>query len=172
MKLHYTLVLKGNIDLAKVKFAQGCCGANLDVLAHMALWEHGLDYGHDTGHGIGYLLGVHEGPQSIHWRAARVPLQPGMLTSDEPGLYIEGSHGIRIENDLLCVNGSETPFGKLLEFETMTLCPIDKEPIIKELLTADEIDYLNAYHKRVYELLAPGLEPEIAEWLKEATAAL
>ncbi len=169
MKLHFTLVLKGTLDLAMASFTDGIFGAQLDVLAHGPMWKYGITYKHGTGHGIGYLLSVHEGPQNISFalRPGAVPMQEGMLTSDEPGIYIEGSHGIRTENDILCVRK-----GEMLAFETLTLCPIDREAILPELLTVEEREFLNEYHKKVYEKLAPELNADEAKWLAYATAEI
>lgn len=169
-KFHYTLVLKGMIDLASARFACGCTGANLDILARGPLWQYGLDYNHGTGHGVGYLLNVHEGPQRIHWnpRGSHVIMEPGMLTSDEPGMYLEGEYGIRTENLLLCREAVDNDYGRFLEFETVTLAPVDKEAIDLSLMTPGEIEWLNQYHEKVYTTLSPYLEPEEAAWLKEA----
>ena len=170
-KEHFTLVLKGTIDLAMAVFPEGTSGANLDVYARMPLWQRGLDFRHGTGHGIGYLLNVHEGPQNIR-KNGLAPFVPGMLTSDEPGYYEAGSHGIRTENDILCVPAFESYYGKFYKFETLTLCPIDREAIIPEMLSSEELEWLNGYHAAVYEKLAPMLAPEIAGWLKEVTRPL
>lgn len=169
-KLHYTLVLKGMIALADARFVYGCSGCNLDILAREPLWQYGLDYNHGTGHGVGYLLNVHEGPQRIHWspKNRSVIMEPGMLTSDEPGIYLEGEYGIRTENLVLCKEAGENGYGRFLKFETVTLAPIDKEAIDLALMTPREIQWLNEYHEKVYNTLSPYLEPEEAEWLCEA----
>lgn len=169
-KFHYTLVLKGMIDLAAARFTYGCTGSNLDILTRGPLWQYGLDYNHGTGHGVGYLLNVHEGPQRIHWnpRGSFVVMEPGMLTSDEPGMYLEGEYGIRTENLVLCREAEENEYGRFLEFETVTLAPIDKEAIDLSLMTPDEIKWLNEYHEKVYNTLSPYLKKEEAEWLEEA----
>ncbi|MDO5411030.1 MAG: aminopeptidase P family protein [Lachnospiraceae bacterium] len=169
-KLHYTLVLKGMIALASARFMYGCTGANLDILTRGPLWQYGLDYNHGTGHGVGYLLNVHEGPNRIHWNARRgsAIIEPGMLTSDEPGMYLEGEYGIRTENLILCKEMEENEYGRFLKFDTVTLVPIDKDAIDLSMLTQAEIDWLNQYHERVYETLAPCLKPEEADWLREA----
>lgn len=174
MKKHYTAVLRGNLALASAVFPAGTAGANLDILARKPLWDLRLDYNHGTGHGIGYFLNVHEGPQSFHWRLGSrkgntVPLEPGMVITDEPGVYITGSHGIRTENDLLVIENSTNEFGKFYSFEVLTLCPIDKRPIIPEELTCDERAALNAYHRHVFESLSPYLDENERSWLKEAT---
>lgn len=163
---HYTLVLKGHIALAMAKFPAGTPGCRLDVLAREPLWKAGLNFGHGTGHGVGFFLGVHEGPQDIRQNLNATPLYEGMITSDEPGLYVEGSHGVRHENLLLCVPAEETPFGEFLAFETLTLCHFDTSIIDWTLLTEDEAFWLRAYNWSVYNRLSPLLEPEVAEWLK------
>ncbi|MCL2650156.1 MAG: aminopeptidase P family protein [Candidatus Azobacteroides sp.] len=172
MRTDYTLVLKGHIALAQARFPQGTKGCQLDILARKALWDRGLNYLHGTGHGIGYFLNVHEGPQSIRTDLHPTPLQPGMVTSNEPGLYRAGEYGIRIENLILTVTGETTAFGSFYQFETLTLCPIDKKPIDKSLLTGNEIEWLNNYHQNVYEKISPFLNEEEKAWLKEKTAAL
>lgn len=173
MKEHFTLVLRCNLDLAMAVFKQGCTGANLDIFARMPLWERGLDFNHGTGHGVGFLLNVHEGPNRFHWKvtAARpgYEMAPGMVTTDEPGYYQAGSHGIRTENELLCVTKNESEYGTFLAFEQLTYCPIDRDAIVPELLTEAEKKYLNEYHEMVYQKLASGLEPEVAAWLREIT---
>ena len=171
----YTLVLKGNLRLGGVKFPQGCCGANLDVLARGALWEHGMDYNHGTGHGVGYLLSVHEGPQSIQWHlgpGGKEPLLPGMVLSNEPGFYIKDRFGVRLENLLLVRRAEDIPEGHFLNFETMTLAPFEREAILTELLNAEELALLNAYHARVLQVIGPRLAPKEREWLQWAAAPL
>lgn len=174
-KAHYTAVLRGNLNLAAARFKSGCTGRNLDYLARAPLWAMGLDYNHGTGHGVGQLLSVHEGPQTIRSRppeAKEAPLVPGMITSDEPGLYLDGQYGIRLENLLLCVEAEVTDFGRFLAFETLTLTPFDLDAVDPALLTQEERDRLNAYHARVYTAIAPHLPPEEAQWLQTATAPL
>ena len=171
-KTDYTLVLKGHIALAMAVFPSGTRGAQLDVLARMPLWSHKMNFLHGTGHGVGHFLSVHEGPQSIRMNENPIVLQPEMVTSNEPGVYKGGSHGIRTENLTLVCSAGEGLFGEYLKFETITLCPICKKGIIKELLTADEVDWLNNYHQQVYEKLSPKLNEEEKAWLKEATAAI
>lgn len=156
-KTDYTLILKGHIALAMAVFPEGTRGAQLDVLARMPIWKERMNYLHGTGHGVGHFLNVHEGPQSIRMNENPVALQPGMVTSNEPGVYKAGSHGIRTENLVLTVPAGEGMFGKYLKFETLTLCPICRKGIIKELLTAEEIGWLNDYHRTVYEKLSPDL---------------
>lgn len=171
-KTDYTLILKGHIALAMAVFPEGTRGAQLDVLARMPIWKKRMNYLHGTGHGVGHFLNVHEGPQSIRMNENPVALQPGMVTSNEPGVYKAGSHGIRTENLVLTVPAGEGMFGKYLKFETLTLCPICRKGIIKELLTAEEIGWLNNYHRTVYEKLSPDLNNDEREWLKEACKAV
>ena len=171
-KTDYTLILKGHIALAMAVFPEGTRGAQLDVLARMPIWKERMNYLHGTGHGVGHFLNVHEGPQSIRMNENPIALQPGMVTSNEPGVYKAGSHGIRTENLVLTVPAGEGMFGKYLKFETLTLCPICRKGIIKELLTAEEIGWLNDYHRTVYEKLSPDLNNDEKEWLKEACKAV
>ena len=171
-KTDYTLILKGHIALAMAKFPAGTRGAQLDVLARMPIWQQGMNFLHGTGHGVGHYLSVHEGPQSIRMNENPVALQPGMLTSNEPGVYKAGSHGIRTENLLLVCKDKEGMFGEYYKFETVTLCPICKKGIIKELLNAEEVEWLNSYHRTVYKKLSPSLTEEEKVWLREATASI
>ncbi len=168
MKQHYTAVLKGHIALAKAKFTAGTTGADLDPLARKPLQDLGLDYNHGTGHGVGHLLSVHEGPQTISPRGTKFSIQPGMITSNEPGVYIENSHGIRLENEILC---TEDTLGRL-QFETITFCPFDRDAIAANQLTEEERDWLDAYHAEVYEKIAPLVSEETKIWLYEATKKL
>jgi Xaa-Pro aminopeptidase len=172
MRERFTLVLKGHIAIASARFPKGTRGIDLDPFARRALWQAGLDYDHGTGHGIGSYLSVHEGPQSIS-RAGMAVLEPGMIISNEPGYYKEGAYGIRIENLLVveprAIRGAErTMYG----FETLTLAPIDRRLIVKDMLTADEVAWLDAYHARVAAALSPELDDEARAWLKAATAPL
>ena len=169
-KKDYTLVLKGHINLAMAKFPAGTRGAQLDVLAHLPLWQNGMNYLHGTGHGVGHFLSVHEGPQSIRMNENPVVLYPGMVTSNEPGVYKTGSHGIRIENLILTCKDQAGMYGDYLKFETLTLCPICKKGIIKGMLNDEEINWFNTYHQKVYNTLSPLLNKEEKEWLKEATS--
>ena len=169
MKRNYTSVLKGHIQLASAVFPAGTVGMQLDVLARQALWKAGLNFLHGTGHGVGCFLNVHEGPQSIRMNYNPAPLKPGMITSNEPGLYLTGEYGIRIENLMLTVKAKTTTFGNFYAFETLTLCPIDTYLIDYSLLSTDEIDWLNTYHQKVYEQLSPLLSPEEKNWLKKRT---
>ncbi|MEG1562571.1 MAG: aminopeptidase P family protein [Bacteroides sp.] len=168
-KTDYTLVLKGHIALSLAKFPAGTRGAQLDVLAHLPMWNHGMNFLHGTGHGVGHFLSVHEGPQSIRMNENPVVLQPGMVTSNEPGIYKGGSHGIRTENLTLVCKAFDGMFGEYLQFETLTLCPICTKGICKEMLTAEEVAWLNEYHQKVYEKLSPALDEAEKAWLKEAT---
>ena len=175
----YTLVLKGTLALSRTRFPRGTLSPMLDAIARAPLWEHGLDYGHGTGHGVGYFLNVHEGPQSISktMPEPQMAMEPGMITSIEPGLYRPGRWGIRIENLVLNVHvastvpGGVTEFGEFLEFETLTLCPIDTRCIERSLLRQDEIDWLNAYHATVRERLVPQVDGAALAWLIERTQA-
>ena len=166
-KEDYTLVLKGHIGLAMAVFPKGTAGCQIDALAREPLWRTHRSFGHGTGHGVGFFLGVHEGPQDIRQNFNRVPLEAGMITSNEPGIYREGMHGVRHENLVLCVEDGETEFGSFLRFETITLCHFDTSAIIVNLLNEDEKAWLNAYNARVFETLSPLLPAEIAAWLEE-----
>ena len=168
-KEDYTLVLKGMISLSMAVFPKGTTGHHLDVLARMPLWKAKRNFGHGTGHGIGYYLCVHEGPQSIRWQYNPQPLLPGMVTSNEPALYREGMHGVRHENIILCKDAGSSQFGEWNEFETLTLCHFDTAAVLPELLSADELAWLNAYNERVYETLAPLLPEDVALWLRSKT---
>jgi Xaa-Pro aminopeptidase len=168
-KIDYTLVLKGHIALAMAKFPVGTRGAQLDALARISLWQRGMNYLHGTGHGVGHYLNVHEGPQSIRMNENPVALEAGMLTSNEPGIYKAGRHGVRIENLILTIDAGETEFGRYLRFETVTLCPICTKGIKKELLGEEETAWLNDYHRKVFQELAPSLTSEEQAWLRQAT---
>lgn len=175
-KRAYTLVLKGHLRLGAAKFLEGVCGQNLDVLARQPLWEEGLDYNHGTGHGVGYLLSVHEGPQNFRWRMNDgvhcVPLEEGMVLSNEPGLYLAGQFGIRHENLVLVRKGEKTDYGQFMYLEPLTMVPFDKDAIEVSLMSPREIALLNDYHTRVYEALSPYFTGEALAWLGEATAAI
>ncbi|MBR1871739.1 MAG: aminopeptidase P family protein [Bacteroidales bacterium] len=168
----YTLVLKGHIDLAMAVFPKGTCGCHLDVLARNPLWRSKRNFGHGTGHGVGHWLCVHEGPHSIRQNTLGCPLQPGMVVTNEPGIYREGMHGVRHENVMVVVSEGSNDFGRWYRFEPLTLCHFDTSVLVRELLTQDEIKWLNAYNAMVYERLALHLPPKIAEWLKEKTKAI
>ena len=172
-KRFYTLVLKGNLQLGNAQWKAGCTGANLDILAREPLWRIEMDYNHGTGHGVGYLLSVHEGPHSIHWgRANTQPLEVGMVTSNEPGFYLEGGFGVRLEN-LTVVREVETNgYGRFLRFETLTMVPFDLDAIIPELLGDEMRMVLNAYHAQVRKTLKPYLTEEENAWLADATRAI
>lgn len=171
-KEDYTLILKGHIDLAMAVFPEHTRGSQLDILARQPIWQRRMNYLHGTGHGVGSFLNVHEGPHSIRMEDNPVTLQAGMVVTDEPGIYKAGSHGVRTENILLVIPAGEGMFGNYLQFETVTLCPIDKRPIVLELLSPAEIDWLNRYHAKVYEKLSPYLDKAEQDWLRSATTAL
>ena len=171
-KTDYTLILKGHIDLAMAVFPEGTRGTQLDVLARMPIWQHRMNFLHGTGHGVGHFLNVHEGPQSIRMNENPVTLHVGMVTSNEPGVYKAGSHGIRTENLVLTVPAGEGLFGRYLKFETVTLCPICTRGIVRDLLTPAEIDWLNQYHRTVYEQLSPSLDEDERLWLEKACKAI
>ena len=168
----YTLVLKGHIQIELAKFPSGISGTQLDVLAKQAMWREGLSYLHGTGHGVGTYLNVHEGPHQIRMEWKPAPLVAGMTVTDEPGIYLAGKFGVRIENTLLITPYKETAFGQFLQFESLTLCPIDKSPILIDMLSPEEIGWLNGYHQRVFDTLAPHLSPDEVAWLKEACSNL
>ena len=171
-KEDYTLILKGHIDLAMAVFPEHTRGSQLDILARQPIWQRRMNYLHGTGHGVGSFLNVHEGPHSIRMEDNPITLQAGMVVTDEPGIYKAGSHGVRTENILLVVPAGEGMFGNYLQFETVTLCPIDKRPIVLELLSPAEIDWLNRYHAKVYEKLSPYLDKAEQDWLRSVTTAL
>lgn len=169
-KRAFTLVLAGHLELLNARFPKGVGGACLDYAAREPLWKHGLEFNHGTGHGVGFLLNVHEGPQRISWRASGdVPLEPGMITSDEPGLYATGKYGIRHESLVLCELSGRTEFGEFLKFSPLTLVPFDRDGIDKRYFTQRQLEYFNAYQKTVREKIAPLLPKEEAEWLVEIT---
>lgn len=171
-KTDNTLVLKGMLALSRAKFLFGATGTNLDVLARQFLWNVGIDYKCGTGHGVGHILNVHEGPHGIRFQYNPQRLEVGMIVTNEPGAYIEGSHGIRIENELLVKEACETEHGKFLEFETITYAPIDLDGIVKTLLTKEEKQQLNEYHSEVYKKLSPYLNKKEKEFLKEYTKSI
>ncbi|MCM1135356.1 MAG: aminopeptidase P family protein [Clostridium sp.] len=176
MKEHYTLVLRSMLNMRATKFLYGCRGSNLDIRAREVLWEKGLDYKHGTGHGVGYILNVHEGPNNFRWKPLpgqeSAVLEEGMVTTDEPGIYIEGSHGIRIENELLCRKGEENEYGQFMYFEDLTFAPIDLDAVEVSSLSDLDKERLNTYHREVYEKLSPYFEGEELAWLSEATRAI
>lgn len=165
----YTLVLKGHIRLAMAKFPAGTCGTQLDVLARYAMWQHGINFMHGTGHGVGSYLCVHEGPHQIRMNHMPAPLLPGMTVTNEPGIYRAGKHGVRIENTMMVEEYRSGEFGRFLQLVPLTLCPISMEPVIWEMMTADEVEYLNAYHAHVRRELTPLLRGDDLAWLMEAT---
>lgn len=174
---HFTLVAMSMLRLGHVKFLYGCRGLTLDYVAREPFWTRGLNYDHGTGHGVGYLLNVHEGPHGIRWRMVpermdNAVLEEGMVVSDEPGLYIEGSHGIRTENLMVCQKAEKNEYGQFMKFEFLTFVPIDLDALDLTLMEARDIEYLNAYHREVYEKIAPHLTQDEAAWLKECTRAV
>ncbi|MFA8435505.1 MAG: aminopeptidase P family protein [Marinifilaceae bacterium] len=171
-KTDFTLVLKGMIQLSMAKFPRGTRGCNLDILARQPLWENGRNYGHGTGHGVGCFLNVHEGPQSIRQEIKEQAILPGMISSNEPGLYREGKYGIRHENLILCKEDKESEFGEFLDFETLTLCHFETRAIQTDLLTEKERTWLNNYHQTVFEKLSPLLDETHRKWLQRKTAAI
>ncbi|MDE5993754.1 MAG: aminopeptidase P family protein, partial [Oscillospiraceae bacterium] len=177
VRFHFTLTLRAMLNLAAAKFMYGCRGENLDILARGIMWEKGLDYRCGTGHGVGYLLSVHEGPNSFRHKLSEdrpmsAVLEEGMITTDEPGVYVEGSHGIRIENELLCKKAEKCEYGQIMEFETITYAPIDLDCIDPTLLENKDRERLNAYHKTVYDKLSPYFEGDELEFLKKYTRAI
>jgi Xaa-Pro aminopeptidase len=174
MRDRFTRVLKGHISLATLRFPEGTTGVQIDAFARRALWDAGLDYDHGTGHGVGSYLSVHEGPQNISKKIISQPLKPGMIVSNEPGFYKTGEYGIRIENLIVVTEPEDVPGGerKMMRFETITLAPIDVDLVEPKLLTAEERDWLNAYHVRVREALTPLVDEETKSWLVNATRAV
>ncbi|HHY0136423.1 TPA: aminopeptidase P family protein [Clostridioides difficile] len=177
LKLHFTSVARGMINLSKAKFLHGCRGYNLDILSRSCMWNMGIDYQCGTGHGIGFVLNVHEAPNGFRWRVVperfdSAVLEEGMVTTNEPGIYIEGSHGIRTENEIVVRKAEKNFYGQFMEFEVVTLAPIDLDGIVPELMDKDEKDYLNWYHKLVYDKISPFLTDEEREWLKVYTRAI
>ena len=172
MRHDFTLVMKGHIAIATAIFPAGTRGHQLDAMARMPLWKEGKSYLHGTGHGVGHFLNVHEGPQSIRLNDTMAPLMPGMLTSNEPGVYLEGRYGIRCENLVLTVPAMTTEFGDFLGFETVTMCPFDRVLFDTEIMSEAEIEWVNLYHRRVYDNVAPLLDEDERAWLAEACAPL
>lgn len=172
----YTLVLRGHLHLGAAHFLYGCCGQNLDILAREPLWEQGLDFRHGTGHGVGYLLNVHEGPQSFRFRITEngpaVVLEEGMILSNEPGYYCAGKYGIRHENLVLCTEAQKTEYGRFMKLETLTMVPFDTDAIDPRQMTEQELNWLNEYHQRVYQTLSPYFEGEELVWLRNITNIL
>lgn len=171
-KKHFTMVVKSNLNLANVKFLYGCNGISLDVICREPIWKENLDYQCGTGHGVGYLLNVHEGPNSFRWQyrpGFDNPFEAGMITTDEPGIYLQDQYGIRTENELICFKGEKNQYGQFMGFENITYVPIDLDGIDKQYLSAEDVKQLNDYHKMVYEKISPYMTPEENEWLKEYT---
>lgn len=174
-KKHFTMVVKSNLNLANVKFLYGCNGISLDVICREPIWKENLDYQCGTGHGVGYLLNVHEGPNSFRWQyrpGFDNPFEAGMITTDEPGIYLQDQYGIRTENELICVKGEKNQYGQFMGFENITYVPIDLDGIDKQYLNAEDVKQLNDYHKMVYEKISPYMTSEENEWLKEYTRAI
>lgn len=175
MKEDFTTVLLCNLRLARAVFLHGTCGYNLDILARMPAWERGIDYNHGTGHGVGYLMNIHEAPCGFRIKIRKneqAVIEPGMIITDEPGIYIEGSHGIRTENELLVRKGPKTDYGQFLYFEPITYAPIDLDAVKADMMTAEDKEQLNTYHAKVYDAVAPHLTDDEREWLKEYTRAI
>ncbi|MDE6233747.1 MAG: M24 family metallopeptidase, partial [Lachnospiraceae bacterium] len=175
-KKHYTAVLMGNLRLSDTSFLYGCRGTNLDCIAREPLWKMELDYKHGTGHGVGYLLNVHESPNSFRWRinptlinSQDAVLEEGMITSDEPGLYIEGEYGIRLENLIMCRKSEENQYGQFMKFEVLTMAPFDRDAIDINMLNDDDRKILNCYHRTVYKNISPYLNDKEREWLENET---
>lgn len=176
MKADFTRVCRSNMNLANVRFLYGCTGRNIDIVAREPFWEAGMDYKHGTGHGVGYVLNVHEGPNSFRWQNSTVSkecvFEEGMITTDEPGIYLEGKYGIRTENELVCRKGEKNEFGQFMYFENITYVPIDLDAIDPDQMTSTEKNRLNSYHENVYRVVSPFLEGEELAWLKQATRAI
>lgn len=176
MKADFTRVCRSNMNLANVRFLYGCTGRNIDIVAREPFWEAGMDYKHGTGHGVGYVLNVHEGPNSFRWQNSTVSkecvFEEGMITTDEPGIYLEGKYGIRTENELVCHKGEKNEFGQFMYFENITYVPIDLDAIDPNQMTSTEKNRLNSYHENVYRVVSPFLEGEELAWLKQATRAI
>lgn len=171
MKEDYTCVCRSNLNLANARFLYGCTGRNLDIIARAPFWERGLDYKHGTGHGVGYILNVHEGANAFRWQKSgeEAVLEEGMVTTDEPGIYMEGKYGIRLENELVCRKGEKNEFGQFMYFENLTYVPFDLDAIVPERMTEAERRWLNAYHTDVYNTVSPFLKGDELAWLKKAT---
>ena len=178
MKEDFTSVLLCNLHLANVVFPYGTTGGSLDVIGRLPLWKRGLDFNHGTGHGVGYLMNIHEEPARFRRYLGNkaqiqdIALEPGMIITDEPGVYISGSHGIRTENELMICEGETTAYGRFLYFKPITLVPIDLDAVVPEMMTDEDKELLNAYHKRVYETLAPHMKEDERKWLAEYTRAI
>lgn len=174
-KEDFTLVVMGNLRMANAKFLKGCTGQNLDILARQPFWERGMNYNHGTGHGVGYLLNIHEGPANLNWamrNGVTQALEAGMILTDEPGFYVEGSHGIRLENELLVCEGDKNEYGQFMYFDILTYIPFDLDAIHIEMMSANDKKLLNDYHAKVYEKISPYLDEDEKEWLKTYTRAI
>ena len=174
-KEHFTIVLIAHLRLGHAKFKKGCNSTNLDMYTRMPFWDRGLDYNHGTGHGVGYLLNIHEGPSGIRWQyraGDSHPFEPGMIITNEPGLYIAGSHGIRLENEILVREAENNEYGQFFDFETITYIPMDLDAVKKEIMSKEEIKLLNEYHAQVYEKTKDYLNDEEKEWLKKYTRSI
>jgi Xaa-Pro aminopeptidase len=174
MRTDFTRVCRSNLHLAHARFLSGCTGRNLDILARTPFWADGLDYKHGTGHGVGYLLNVHEGPNGFRWRSLpdrseEAVLEEGMVTTDEPGIYLEGRYGIRLENELVCIRDEKNESGQFLAFENLTYVPFDLDALDPGQMTAEERRWLNDYHAEIYRKVASFLSKEEQAWLREAT---
>ena len=172
MKEHYTLVAISNLNLADAKFMKGSTGMVLDILARQPFWDRNMNYNHGTGHGVGYLMNIHEGPAGFRWtyrKSESEVLTSGMILTDEPGIYIEGSHGVRLENEVLVREGEKNEYGQFMYLETITLIPFDLDAIDPSIMSEKELERLNAYHKKVFEALKDRLTDEEVIWLKNAT---
>ena len=175
MKEHFTLVAVSNLSLASAKFLYGATGMTMDMLARKPFWDRDMNFNHGTGHGVGYLLNIHEPPTGFRWqyRAGETqPFEAGMIVTDEPGVYLEGEYGIRLENELLTCKGVQNEYGQFMYYETITFIPMDLDAILPEMMTQEESDLLNAYHSAVYEKLSPHLDEEEKEWLRRYTRAV
>ena len=175
MKDHFTLVAISNLQLGSAKFLEGSTGMILDILARKPFWDRDMNFNHGTGHGVGYLLNIHEGPAGFRWKYRKgdcAVLQEGMILTDEPGIYIEGSHGVRLENELLVCEGEKNEYGEFLYFEPITYVPFDLDAINPDIMNAEDKERLNTYHATVYEKVSPYLNDEEKEWLKKYTRAI
>ena len=170
----YTLVLRGHLQLGAAKFLHGCTGETLDMLARAPLWESGLDYNHGTGHGVGFVLGVHEGPERVHWDVNRQKrhcvIEEGMIFSNEPGMYLAGKFGVRVENLVVVRKAEENEYGRFLALEPLTLVPYDRDALDLTLLTSRDVELMNDYHAKVYAAISPYLAGDELAWLKAVTA--
>ena len=175
MKDHFTLTVISNFHLAKARFLYGTNGMNLDILARAPFWNRNLNFNHGTGHGMGYLMNIHEAPIGFRWQYRENeahPFEAGMVVTDEPGIYIDGSHGVRVENELLVCNGEKNDYGQFMYFETITHIPMDLDAINPDIMTIEEKNWLNDYHKDVFDMISPHLDNDEKEWLAKYTRAI